>query len=201
LFAAPRFVFNFGIWKPPCVRILIVAATNRDLKAMMKQGEFREDLYYRLHVVPIVMPPLRSRREDIPPIALRTLEKFNETMGLSKRLEPDVIDDLLKYDYPGNVRELINILERMMIMSEGDTISVYDVPSELSDSRRNSHYVVDEGMTLKSALRNYEARVIETALARHETLSGAAKSLGLHPTTLWRKMRALGILRPPADVQ
>jgi transcriptional regulator with PAS, ATPase and Fis domain len=190
-----------GATKLRTVDARIVAATNRDLKAMMKQGEFREDLYYRLHVVPIVIPPLRGRREDIPPIALRTLEKFNENMGLSKRLEPDVIDDLLKYDYPGNVRELINILERMMIMSEGDTISVHDVPSEFSESRRNSHYVVDEGMTLKAALRNYEAKVLATALARHETLSGAAKSLGLHPTTLWRKMRALGIARPSADVQ
>jgi PAS domain S-box-containing protein len=190
-----------GATKHRTVDARIVAATNRDLKAMMKQGDFREDLYYRLHVVPIVIPPLRRRREDIPSIALRTLEKFNETMGLSKRLEPDVIDDLLKYDYPGNVRELINILERMVIMSEGDTISVYDVPSELSESRRNSHYVVDEGMTLKAALRNYEAKVIATALARHETLSGAAKSLGLHPTTLWRKMRALEIARPSAGVQ
>jgi PAS domain S-box-containing protein len=176
----------------------IIAATNRDLKQMMTKGEFREDLYYRLHVVPIVVPPLRSRSEDVPAIALRTLEKFSQTVGFHKRLEPDVIDELVRYHYPGNVRELINILERMIIMSEGETITVQDLPSELRESDKNSYTTVEEGLTLKAALKNYEARVISLALTRNSTLSGAAKSLGLHPTTLWRKMRSHGIGRSTA---
>ncbi len=179
----------------------IVAATNRDLQAMMEKGEFREDLYYRLHVVPIAVPPLRSRREDIPVIAVRTLDKFNQAMGLSKRLEPEVMDDLVKYSYPGNVRELINILERMIIMSDRDSITVNDIPSDLKESRRTELETVEEGLTLKTALRGYEAKVILAALERHETLSATAMSLGLHPTTLWRKMRSLGIRRPIAESQ
>jgi PAS domain S-box-containing protein len=179
----------------------IIAATNRDLKQMMKKGEFREDLYYRLHVVPILVPALRSRREDVPAIALRTLEKFSQTVGFHKRLEPDVIDELVRYDYPGNVRELINILERMIIMSEGESITVQDLPSELRESDKKSYVTVEEGLTLKAALRNYEEKIISAALSRNATLSEAARSLGLHSTTLWRKMRAHGIERPTAEPQ
>jgi PAS domain S-box-containing protein len=190
-----------GAVNPRTVDARIVAATNRDLQAMMEKGEFREDLYYRLHVVPIAVPPLRSRREDIPVIAVRTLDKFNQAMGLSKRLEPEVMDDLVKYSYPGNVRELINILERMIIMSDRDSISANDIPSDLKESHKAEPDTVEEGLTLKAALRMYEGKVILAALERHETLSATAMSLGLHPTTLWRKMRSLGIRRPVAESQ
>ncbi len=175
------------------VDVRIIAATNRDLKEMMEQGEFREDLFYRLNVIPIHIPPLRARPEDVPPIALRTLEKFNRSMGYSKRLDPETLDELMRYPYPGNVRELINILERMIIMSEGPTISPADLPGELRESRGLLDGAVRDGLSLKAAAAGFEARYIEAALKRHGTLAAAARSLEIHPTTLWRKMVRLGL--------
>lgn len=183
------------------VDVRIIAATNRDLKKMMTERTFREDLYYRLNVVPILIPPLRSRRDDIPAIALRTVEKLNRSMGLRKHLGADVMDELMSYGYPGNVRELINILERMIILSEGDTISRKDLPRDLKEPGGFPEHAVEEGMSLKEAVESFEARMIKAAINRSSSLLMAAKSLGVHPTTLWRKMRRLGVRPRIADMQ
>ncbi|MEW6137062.1 MAG: sigma 54-interacting transcriptional regulator [Thermodesulfobacteriota bacterium] len=177
-----------GGTKPISVDVRILAATNRDLRELVQKGEFREDLYYRLNVIPVHIPPLRDRREDIPALALNILESSNRSMGFSKRMEPEVLDRLMGYDYPGNVRELINIMERMIIMSEGDVIGVSDLPREVRQAKGHFQEPVGEGITLKAALQAFETRMIAAALRRHGTMSLAAKALGIHPTTLWRKL-------------
>jgi transcriptional regulator with PAS, ATPase and Fis domain len=182
-----------GSTRPTSVDVRIIAATNRDLLGLVERGLFREDLYYRLNVIPIFIPPLRQRREDVRVLALNTLEKLNSTMVLNKRIEPEALDGLMRYDYPGNVRQLINIVERMVIMSEGDVISFSDLPGELKEVDSTFPDPLDEGVTLSAAVHVLEARMIEGALRRHATLAETAGALGVHPTTLWRKMTRHGI--------
>jgi transcriptional regulator with PAS, ATPase and Fis domain len=185
-----------GDTRPTQVDVRIIAATNRDLAELVAQGRFRKDLYYRLHVVPLAIPPLRRRPEDIPALAMSCLERINRRRGLAKRLEPEVLDALLAFDYPGNVRELINLVERMVVMSEGDSISLAELPGEL---RRSTHLPADPleaGLGLKEAVSRVEAQLIARALERHATTAQAAQALGVHPTTLWRKMVRLGLQEP-----
>jgi PAS domain S-box-containing protein len=182
-----------GSTRPTSVDVRIIAATNRNVLELVQTGLFREDLYYRLNVIPIFIPPLRQRREDVRVLALNTLEKLNSTMGLNKRIEPEALDRLMRYDYPGNVRELINIVERMVIMSEGDAISFSDLPGEIKEVDATFPDPLDEGVTLSAAVHGLEVRMIERALRRHATLAETAGALGVHPTTLWRKMTRHGI--------
>ncbi len=175
------------------VDVRIIAATNRDLKELVNSGRFREDLYYRLNVIPLNVPPLRMRREDIPALAMRILEKLNSKSRFQRRLEPTVLDRLMSYDYPGNVRELINIVERMMVMSDGEIITPADLPGELKDRPLLPVVSLEAGESLKDAVANYETRVISEALMLYGSLSKAAGHLGVHSTTLWRKIRKYGI--------
>ncbi|HKJ65432.1 MAG TPA: sigma 54-interacting transcriptional regulator, partial [Desulfopila sp.] len=170
------------------VDVHIIAATNQVLSEQIHKGLFREDLYYRLNVIPITIPPLRQRREDIPALIERILEKFNRTRRLNKRIDPSVIDLLQRYDFPGNVRELINVIERMMILSDGETMTTEDLPSEI---RSKCHICGDAvvGQTpLKEALENYEAQLLQKVLENSKSAAEAARLLKIHPTTLWRKM-------------
>jgi transcriptional regulator with PAS, ATPase and Fis domain len=183
------------------VDVRIIAATNQNLKDLVQKGRFREDLYYRLNVIPIHIPPLRERRDDITALALNRLEKFNRASRCSKRLDPAVMDMLVQYDYPGNVRELINIMERMMIMSEGNLISISDLPGELREQTSAHYDPFDEGSTLQEAVRKIEAHVIQGALHRHKSIAMAARALDIHPTTMWRKMLKLGISKTDAKMQ
>jgi PAS domain S-box-containing protein len=183
------------------VDVRIIAATNQNLKDLVQKGRFREDLYYRLNVIPIHIPPLRERRDDITALALNRLEKFNRASRCSKRLDPAVMDMLVQYDYPGNVRELINIMERMMIMSEGNLISISDLPGELREQTSAHYDPFDEGSTLQEAVRKIEAHVIQGALHRHKSIAMAARALDIHPTTMWRKMLKLGISKTDARMQ
>jgi PAS domain S-box-containing protein len=183
------------------VDVRIIAATNQNLKDLVQKGRFREDLYYRLNVIPIHIPPLRERRDDITALALNRLEKFNRASRCSKRLDPAVMDMLVQYDYPGNVRELINIMERMMIMSEGNLISISDLPGELREQTSAHYDPFDEGSTLQEAVRKIEAHVIQGALHRHKSIAMAARALDIHPTTMWRKMLKLGISKTDAKLQ
>lgn len=169
------------------VDVRIIAATNRDLREMMKKNLFREDLYYRLSVVPIDIPPLRERREDIPALALKFLEEFNQKNQRHKRLSPAVLNRMMEYSYPGNVRQLFNFLEQMAFMSEQDIIGLEDLPLEFISVAAGGLY--DSGVSsLRDAVEGLEAHIIREALKRHETEASVAQSLGVHPTTLWRKI-------------
>jgi len=180
-----------GGTKPTSVDVRIIAATNRHLKALVAAGGFREDLYYRLNVVPIDIPPLRQRREDIPSLCLRLLEKTSR--GQAKRLEPEVLDALMRYGYPGNVRELLNMVERMVIMSEGEAITLADLPGELRPAPGGAAPPLPEGLGLKDTVAALEAQVIRRALDAHPSLAQTARALGVHPSTLWRKIIRYGL--------
>ena len=175
--------------------VRIIAATNKDLFKMVKEGAFREDLYYRLNVVPIKIPPLRQRREDIPPLVMKVLETYNRTHDKKLRLSQKVIDRLYRYDFPGNVRELVNVMERMMIMSENDRIGSDELPEEIKSLTYDSKTLNIEGLTLKESVQRLETQLIRNALEQGNSLSSAAGILGLHPTTLWRKASKYNLLQ------
>ncbi len=175
---------RIGDLRPRKVDVRIIAATNRDIKEMVEKGEFREDLYYRLNVVSIHLPPLRERREDMPHLVNFFLEKFSKLHKRSiKGFSPGAMKLLLEYDYPGNVRELENIVESAVIVARGSIVREEDLPEEVRFKR-----------SLKKREHLSEKERIKEALIRaggNKTL--AAKLLGMHRTTLWRKLKELGI--------
>jgi len=171
------------------VDVRIIAATNVDLRQMMEDGRFREDLYYRLHVITMPLPALRERKEDIPPLVHHFLHKYGEENGKGGlELTPDALDLLVDYDWPGNVRELENVIERAVVLSPGSRIDVDLIPEHV---RRKPTYqipqvvVPPEGLSLKDVVSDFERRLIETTL---ETTGGvqkrAAELLRIKPTTL-----------------
>lgn len=179
---------RIGATQPKTVNVRVIAATNQDLKAMMEQDRFREDLYYRLNVIPIAIPPLRERREDIPALARQMVQNYCEQHNLNKKLGPEVVDVLRKYDYPGNIRELKNMLESMMVMGEGETITLADVPSELRGGARLARDPLGKETSFKQAVREFELNLIQNAVGRYGSVAGAAQALGVHPATFWRKL-------------
>lgn len=182
-----------GATSSTAVDVRIIAATNRDLKEQVDQGRFRQDLFYRLNVIPIPIPALRQRREDIPALALHFLENVARERKLEKRLEPEVLAAMEAYDYPGNVRELWNIIERMVVMSEGQLISMADLPVELKKPAAAPGQLWSGGLNIKQAVQELEVQMIKSALTRHKSVGEAAKALGVHTSTLWRKMMKHGL--------
>lgn len=190
-----------GSTQPTSVDVRIIAATNRDLKELVRAGKFREDLYYRLNVIPIAVPPLRERREDIPALALNILEKFQHSHRMKKRMAPEVMDRLMRFDYPGNVRELINLMERMVIMSDGELITLSDLPAEFREIADGISEAPDSRGTLKERLGAVEAKILRGTIQRCSSLVEASEVLGIHYTTLWRKLVKYGITGGDATMQ
>jgi len=173
--------------------VRIIAATHRNLKEMLRNGKFREDLFYRLSVVPIDIPPLRERREDIPLLINRFFEEFNKKHDTQKRPSFGILSYLQQYSYPGNVRQLLNLLEQMAVMSDKEIIEIEDLPSELTGISYLNSTCENKGLKLKDALDALEKQMILEALDEHDTEKAAAESLGIHTTTLWRKAKEYGI--------
>ncbi len=200
-----------GDTAPRRVDVRIVAATNIDLKDAVRQGTFREDLYYRLSVVPIELPPLRDRREDILPLAQHFIHKYNEENGrtVSEQIAPDVLALLESYSWPGNVRELENAIERAVVIAPGDEISRECLRPEISDPQSivtASHdgasnaavHDIARGVNFYEEVRRFEVDLIRRALEQtggHQ--SRAARLLGMNATTLNSKIKTYNInLRP-----
>jgi transcriptional regulator with PAS, ATPase and Fis domain len=173
------------------VNVRIIAATNRDLKAMVSEGSFREDLFFRLNVVPIFIPPLRERTEDLPVLLNHFLGTLNERFKTHKRITAEAVDILCAYSFPGNVRELENLIERLIVLCPGDEIK----PEHLPRYKLNRKLfpdplgLIDQGMTLPEALEALEKQVIERALLKYGSKRKAAKALGVNPSTIVRKTR------------
>lgn len=179
------------------VDVRVVAATNKDLEEEIREGRFREDLYFRLAVIPLVMPALRERREDVPLLAEHFIAQFAREIGRRpKELSPEAVERLKSYGWPGNVRELRNVMERVMIMTRGDTVRAEDLPATLQGTRPDAEDALWEQdfPTLRDARGAFEKRYIERKLAEHDgNVSRTAQALGLERSNLYRKMKAYSI--------
>jgi transcriptional regulator with PAS, ATPase and Fis domain len=178
--------------------VRLIAATNRDLQAMVAQKLFRHDLYYRLNVIPIFMPPLRDRPEDILALAETFLGEFNRKYGLKKELAPRAVQALMNYNWPGNVRELRNVIERLVVTTvsnyldfEDDILISKKVPVAPSDDASSKAATPTYRGALKNVLKAYEEEYINRVLAECNGRMGeAAQKLGIHRTVLYRKKKA-----------
>jgi DNA-binding NtrC family response regulator len=180
----------------------VIAATNRDLRSAMAAGTFRQDLFYRLAVLPIVVPPLRDRRDDIPALAAGFLDEARrEGATRAGRFSEEALEVLKGYDYPGNVRELRNLAERLALTASGETVTGQDVrhvlPGALPGAPPAPAAALSARTTLKDSLQRAERDIVLGALERNRwQMTKAARELGLERSHLYRKVKALG-LRPP----
>ncbi|MBN2124833.1 MAG: sigma-54-dependent Fis family transcriptional regulator [Deltaproteobacteria bacterium] len=187
--------------------VRILAATNKDLDKAVEEGSFREDLYYRLKVIPVFIPPLRERRTDIPLL----VHHFLENMAKSKKkrikgISKEVMKALISYDWPGNVRELENIIERMVILADGDYLTEDDLPDKIGQEKAPEEMlqtlIPDEGFSLTDAINDYERKLIINALEKTGWVKNrAAKLLNMNRTTLVEKIKKQGIERDQAANQ
>jgi two-component system nitrogen regulation response regulator NtrX len=184
--------------EPVKVDVRVIAASNRDLAALIAEGRFREDLYYRLNVIPIEVPPLRARRDDVPLLVEHFLALFCAENGKRpKRLAAEALAYFVGYDWPGNVRELRNMVERLVIMTPGDAIGPDDVPAPVRP--RSDEILGAEGhaRTLREARDHFERAYILAELRVHDwNMTRTAERLGIERSHLYRKVRAYRITAP-----
>jgi two-component system response regulator AtoC len=193
-----REVERVGSTRSIRVDVRIIVATNTDLKKAVSRGTFREDLFYRLNVVPLTVPPLRERREDIPLLAEHFIRKYNrEFRRRIAGLAPDALSALQTYPWPGNVRELENIVERFVALVEGPVIQLTDLPLDLAMAEHPRRAIEAEGLSLKEAVEQFERRFVQHVLDRAGwNQTEAARLLGLHRNGLklkiekWKLRRA-----------
>jgi len=185
--------------------IRVIAATHQDLKLAVEQKRFREDLYYRLNVIPIHLPPLRERKSDIPLLAHHFLDHFNRTKKKKiKGFTKEAMDKLIHYDWPGNVRELENTIERVVILLDGDFITPQDLPEKFQNLTRENIpqeiIIPDEGISLEEAVNEFERKLILQALQKTGWVKNkAARLLNLNRTTLIEKIKRQN-LHPPDSI-
>jgi two-component system response regulator HydG len=183
-----------GESSPVQVDVRVVAATNQELRRAIAEKRFREDLYYRLNVVPIRIPPLRERREDIPLLAAHFLARFNGRTGADKTLTREAVQKLTDHPWPGNVRELENMIEQTAALTSEHEIRAEDVSLEEGGPFPHVGALEGESRTLAAVVEEAERRAIEASLTRCESdLGRVARDLGVSATTLWRKMKRLGV--------
>ncbi len=177
------------------VDVRVIAASNKDLLAEVRAGRFREDLFYRLHVVPIRLPPLRERREDIPLLVAYFIERESAALGRSVRgVAEDALAELLRYDWPGNVRELRNVVQRALVMGRGDVLRLPGPLSHREDPSGRAPSELADTAGFAERVRAYKVRLISDALTASDgNQRRAAESLGLHRPSLTRMIRELGI--------
>lgn len=185
-------ILRVGGTKPIHLDIRIVAASNRDIKAACLEGNFREDLFYRLNVVALTLPRLAERKEDIPLLVSSFIKKYSHPFGKTAvRISPQAMDILMHYDFPGNVRELENIVQRAVALSEGKTIQVTDLPPDLQKLEFNT--LDGQGiLTLEEMEKRHIMAVLEKT-GDNKTLT--SRILDLPRTTLWRKMKKHGLVK------
>ncbi|MFB6346078.1 MAG: sigma 54-interacting transcriptional regulator, partial [bacterium] len=169
------------------IDVRIVAATNRNLEEEVKEGRFREDLFYRLNVLHIEIPPLRERRDDIPLLLDHFIDRYNEELNRKVLgVENQAVQTLMTYDWPGNVRELENAVERWMIVSSDQQLKQADLPPDIRESGGEDETLTDD---LKQAVNAYEKQHIRRVLESvDDNRTEAAEKLGIDPSTLYRKL-------------
>lgn len=194
-----RSLRRLGGNKATNVDFRLISSTNVDLKAMIAAKEFREDLYYRLNVIYINVPPLENRREDIPLLINHFIRLFNAKYELNKSIDSDAMQFLSQYDYPGNVRELRNVVERIVIQSPGERISLRDAYESLGvlmhdNAEQGSQTIINnEGMSLKQIMENYEKNLLEEYIKIYKNGTELSRQLKTDQSTISRKLTKYGI--------
>ena len=178
------------------VDVRVIAATNRDLEAMVKEGKFRQDLFYRLEVLPVRLPALRERREDIPLLAAHFLESTNQRLGRQVAISEDALTMMRLYDWPGNVREMENLFERLVVLSRGGAISASDLPERMRAGSAAPQIgaaaasLAQGAIDLVATMGAVESTLIEQAMRQASgNKTRAAELLGLSRTTLLDKLK------------
>jgi len=190
------------------VDVRVISATHRNLLLAIRDGKFREDLFYRLRVVTIELPPLRSHKEDIAALAEAFLQLYGTRLGRTSRLTKEALAALDRYDWPGNVRELKNALERAMVLSRGDEVGVNDLPEEVVKGSPILPKAGEDGADLglsesdfREAKRKFEIAYLRRQLGAHRwNISRTAATIGLHRQSLQERLRELGIRRPGQEI-
>lgn len=191
-------ITRVGGIKPKPIDFRLIASTNQDLAEMVKEGTFRQDLFYRLNVIPITIPPLRERKEDIVMLLHYFLQKYKEKYEMDKTFHPKTLEKLTAYDWPGNVRELENTVEQLVITSETKTIYPELLPSYHHQQHGNTdslhiEELEEKNMTLKDALEEVEIRWLKRAAQKCKTTYEMAEYLGLNQSNVVRKLKKYGI--------
>ena len=173
------------------INVRIIAATNTNIEELLAAKLFRSDLFYRLSIIPIHIPPLRERREEILPLIVHFLGKFNRMYQKEKILSSETTTALCRYDFPGNIRELANLIERLVVISEENAVELHDLPKEVTGLSVKDAYLLDlpEDISLKEALDRYERFIIEKSLKKFGSQRKAAKALRIDHATVNRKLR------------
>jgi transcriptional regulator with PAS, ATPase and Fis domain len=186
-------VTPIGSTKPIKINVQIIAATNKRLEKMVEEGTFREDLFYRLNVIPIHIPPLRERPEDIPVLAFHFLQQLNERYNKNYHLTPDALNLLEAYSWPGNVRELQNVIERLVVTADDETIDADFVSKILSHGHNfnKSKLIISSVLPLQEALDYVEEQLILLAMKQYKTTTKAAKALGISQSSVSRKYQKI----------
>jgi two-component system response regulator AtoC len=195
-----REIERVGGLRPVPVDVRILSATNVNLKAAVKSRAFREDLYYRLNVVPVHVPPLRERREDIPFLVEHFVGKIAREYRREMRgVSAGALEVLTRYDWPGNVRELENVIHRAVVLARGAVIQLQDVPLDVALPETGSRLAEDTGLPLREACEQFERQYILRVLEGVQwNVSRAARLLGVHRNTVLAKLSGWGIQRPAA---
>jgi PAS domain S-box-containing protein len=184
------------------IDVRVIAATNRELEGMVKQKLFRKDLFFRLSVVPLHIPPLADRIDDIPALTNHFLKQFNEKFNTNKTIDPQVVDTLCLYHFPGNIRELENLIEQLVVLTPDDHINLSNLPGHIGKPAKSlligNH---DIEWNLKQAVHQLEKEMIIKAITQYATQAEAARNLGIDQATLSRKIRKLRIKRKNAKTQ
>jgi transcriptional regulator with PAS, ATPase and Fis domain len=196
-FIENRNIMRVGGIKAISIDTRILAATKRDLKDMIKNNKFREDLFFRLNVVPIHIPPLRNRPEDILPLIQNYIERYNDQYNRKMKISNDAIDLMCHYTYPGNVRELSNLIERLFILSKGSMITKADLPLEIIENSKAydsaTQISQNQNQSLKTLMEKYEAEIIKNIIVKVGTQEKAAQRLKVSQATIARKAKKYDI--------
>lgn len=195
-------IIRVGGTKSRKIDVRVIAATNKNIGELILSKLFREDLYYRINVIPLYIHPLRERREDIIPLVLHFLKKSNKTHQQKKVLSPEVIEALHKYDFPGNIRELANLIERLVVITEKNLVELKDLPAAITGrivTNMPDSLLLDD-VPLREALERCENLIIERALKKYGSQREAARALKIDQATVSRKARKYSICKGDAIV-
>nr|WP_263324919.1 sigma 54-interacting transcriptional regulator [Neobacillus sp. Marseille-Q6967] len=184
-------IMRVGGTKSVKIDVRVISATHMDLEAMVDKNDFRRDLYYRLNIVPIKVPPLRERKADILPLAFYFLNKNNKKNKLNKRFHPEILHFFEDYHWPGNIRELENLIERLVVTTDNDEILIRDLPPYMLKGMGNKK--PETTGKLKDIVANIERKMIKEEMEISKTTRAAAKALGISQSALVKKMQKLGL--------